>query len=97
MRIISKRALIECWERHADAKQPLEAWYKSVVEQSWTTPTSVLALWPRASVVGDDRLVFRIKGNHYRLVVRVNYQAGIVYIRFVDTHAEYNRVNAGEV
>ena len=61
------------------------------------TPAKVKSRYPYASILGDDRVVFNVKGNDYRLVVRMNYGRGIAYIRFVGTHAEYDDVNAMEV
>ncbi len=97
MRIIAKRTLREFWERHSDARQPLEDWYQEVNSADWNTPASVISRYPRASIVGNDRVVFRIKGNEYRLVVRIFYPARIVYIRFIGTHAEYDRLNVEDV
>ncbi len=97
MRILSKRTLREFWERHPDVEQPLLAWYREVEKEDWSTPAQLLDRYPTASIVGTDRAVFRIKGNSYRLVVRVNYQKRILYVRFVGTHAEYDRVDAEEV
>ena len=97
MRIISRRTLRDFWERHPDAQEALEYWYRRVVNEDWSTPAELQELWARASIVGRDRAVFRIKGNDYRLVVRVFYPGREVYIRFVGTHDEYNRINAEEV
>ena len=83
MRIISKRALRVFWERHADAKEPLLAWYREVVKEDWDTPARVKERYRSASIVGGNRVVFNIKGNDYRLVVKINYPGRIVYIRFV--------------
>ena len=97
MHIISRKALREFWEQHPDAERPLAAWYKEVKEQEWHTPHEVLERYPGASIVGSDRVVFRIKGSNYRLVVRVDYLNSIVFIRFVGTHAEYDRIDAEQV
>lgn len=97
MRIVAKRTLREFWERHSDARQPLTDWYQEVNSADWNTPALVRSRYPRASIVGNDRVVFRIKGNEYRLVVRIFYPARIVYIRFIGTHAEYDRINAEDV
>lgn len=97
MRIIAKRTLREFWERHPDAKIPLEHWYAEARKADWATPTHVTQQWPRASTVGSTRAVFRIKGNDYRLVVDIFYPGRKVYIRFIGTHAEYDRINAAEV
>ena len=97
MRIIAKRTLREFWERHADAKQPLLDWYGDVNAADWNSPAAARRQYPRASIVGNDRVVFRIKGNDYRLIVRIFYPARIVYIRFIGTHAEYDSITAEEV
>ena len=97
MRIIAKRALREFWERHQDAEEPLLAWYREVEKEDWDTPAKVKEKYRSASVIGDNRVVFNIKGNDYRLVVRINYPYRMVYIRFVGTHAAYNKINAEEV
>ena len=97
MRIIAKRTLREFWERHANARQPLLDWYRDVNSADWSTPTAVRSQFPRASVVGSHRVVFRIKGNDYRLVVRIFYPGRVVYIRFIGTHSEYDRIDAEEI
>ena len=97
MRIIAKRALREFWEGHPDAEEPLLAWYREVEQEDWDTPAKVKEKYRSASIVGDNRVVFNIKGNHYRLVVRINYHYRVVYIRFVGTHAEYDRIDVQEV
>ena len=97
MRIIARRTLREFWQRHPDAETPLSIWHRHTQRAQWRSPSELLADSPRASVVGSNRVVFRIKGNDYRLVVEVNYQRGIIYIRFIGTHAEYDRIDAREV
>lgn len=93
MRIIAKRTLQEFWERHPDAEQPLLAWYREVEKEDWDTPATVKAKYGSASIVGSTRVVFNIKGNHYRLVVMINYPARIVFVRFVGAHAEYDAID----
>ncbi len=73
------------------------AWYREVQQADWDSPARVKARFPKASLVGDSRVVFNIKGNEYRLVVRVNYRYRVVYIRFVGTHSEYDRIDVREV
>ena len=97
MRIISKKPLREFWERHADAEEPLLAWYREVEKEEWDTPAKVKERYSNASTLGDNRVVFNIKGNAYRLVVKINCPGRIVYVRFVGTHADYDRVNVREV
>ena len=97
MRIIARKSLRDFWETHPNAEQSLLAWHREVKKEDWDTPAKPKVRYPSASIVGKDRVVFNIKGNSYRLVVRINYQKRIVYIRFVGTHQEYDRINAEEV
>lgn len=93
MRIISKRTLRMFWESHPDAEQPLLAWFREVEGEDWDTPAKLKEKYRSASIVGDNRVVFNIKGNDCRLVVRINYPYRVVYIRFVGTHSEYDAIN----
>ncbi len=97
MRILSKKALRMFWEQYPGAMEPLLAWYHEVLKEDWDTPAKVKAKYGNASIVGDNRVVFNIKGNTYRLVVKINYPYRIVYVRFVGTHAEYTAVDVEEV
>ena len=97
MRIVSRKALREFWERHPDARQALQAWYADVKHADWSAPTAVKQIYRSASILPNNRVVFNIKGNQYRLVVAVNYAYGMVYIRFVGTHAEYDRIDASRI
>lgn len=97
MRIIAKKTLRGFWERHPDAEEPLLAWYREVEHADWATPAQLKERYRSASIVGDQRVVFNIKGNDYRLVVKINYPYRVVYVRFVGTHAEYDAVNVEEV
>ena len=97
MRIISKRTLREFWERYPESEQSLKTWFRTIKQADWPTPAHVVEDYPNASIVGRDRVVFRIRHNNYRIVVRIFYPGKIVYIRFVGTHKEYDRINADEV
>ena len=97
MRIISKRTLRAFWIRFADAEEPLLAWYREVEKAEWEKPAQVKERYRSASFVKGNRVIFNIKGNTYRLIVKVNYKYGIVYVRFVGTHAEYDKIDAKEV
>ncbi len=97
MRIIAKKTLREFWQRHPDAEEPLLAWYREVRQADWDTPATLKEMYGNASIVGDNRVIFNIKGNDYRLVVKINYRYRVVYIRFVGTHAEYDAVDMEEV
>lgn len=93
MRIISRRVLREFWEKHPDASVPLQTWFHDVAHATWNTPADIKTTYKNASFVANNRVVFNIKGNHYRIVVVVVYRHGVVYIRFVGTHEEYDRVD----
>ena len=97
MRIVALSTLRTFWERHKDAEGPLKAWYQEARAAHWDTPHQVKALYRTASVLGNNRVVFNIAGNTYRLIVKINYPYRIVFIRFVGTHAEYDRINAEEI
>lgn len=95
--MIARSTLSDFWKRHPDSRGPLIAWYRQAEKADWDTPSKVRATHGNASFVGADRVVFRIKGTKYRLVVRLEYQQGLVYVRFVGTHAQYDRINAKEI
>ena len=97
MRIISRRALREFWAKYSDTEQPLQAWYANVKRADWKTPSDVKATYRNASFVENNRVVFNIKGNSYRLVAAINYQYSIVYIRFIGTHQAYNKINVATI
>lgn len=94
MRIISRRQLVDYWASHPDAEQPLRAWYTEAKNAVWNTPADVKAAYRSVSILPGNRLVFNIKGNLYRLVVVSEYSQGKMFIRFVGTHAEYDRIDA---
>lgn len=93
MRIISRRKLREFWEKHPDSSIALQTWFHDVERAVWNTPADIKAVYQNVSFVANNRVVFNIKGNHYRLVVVVVYLHGVVYIRFVGTHEEYDRID----
>ena len=97
MRVFSKGTLRDFWERHSDAQAGLDEWYRIARRARWTSPAAIRARYADASFVGNNRVVFNIRGNRYRLVARVDYLSGRVYIRFIGTHAQYDRINAAEV
>ncbi len=97
MRIIARKALADFWKRHPDAAEPLKAWFAETRSCAWTSPSDVKRRYPAASFLADRRVVFNIKGNRYRLVVHVRYDLERVYIRFVGTHAEYDRIDAASI
>lgn len=97
MRVFSKSRLRDFWEQHPDAQAALDDWYRTARRAHWSNPADIRSRYANASFVGRDRVVFNIRGNTYRLVVQVDYVRERVHIRFVGTHAQYDRINAGEV
>ena len=97
MRIIARRPLRVFWERHADAEQPLRAWFSFASAADWPTPAAVKRDYANASILEANRVCFNIGGNKYRLVVKINYPYRVIYIRFVGTHAEYDKVDVTRV
>ncbi len=99
MRIIAVSTLREVWERpgRADAEQPLRAWVHVLKAADWSKPTEVKQMFRSADILRNERVVFDIGGNKYRLVVAVHYRGKRVYVRFIGTHAEYDRIDAETV
>jgi len=97
MRVISRRTLREFLEKHPDARQPLETWFADVSRAVWNSPAEVKAIYRNASFIANNRVVFNIKGNRYRLVVAVAYPHRLVFIRFIGTHEEYDQVDASTI
>jgi mRNA interferase HigB len=97
MRIIAVRTLREFWKSHADAEQPLKAWFKEATDTRWNEPNEIKQRFPSADILPENRVVFNIKGNTYRLIVKIHYNTGIVFIRFVGTHAEYDKIDAASI
>jgi len=93
MRVISRSILREFWEKHPDTTIALQAWFHDVERATWSGPADIKAVYRNASFVTNNRVIFNVKGNHYRLVVVVVYQHGVVYIRFVGTHEECDRID----
>lgn len=94
MRVIARRTLREFYAVHADAQASLEAWFYEVSAAGWLGPQDIKKRYPSADILPGNRVVFNIKGNHYRLIVKIHYNTGIIFIRFVGTHAEYDKIDA---
>ena len=94
MRVITKGTLRSFWAEHCDAEEALKAWYAEAEKAIWKNPAQVKAKYGSASILGNNRVVFNICGNKYRLVVKCNYAYGTVYIRFIGSHKAYDKINA---
>lgn len=99
MRVIAKGTLVRFWRQpeYKDAEGALRSWYEEAVKANWTTPQDIKAHYRNASICGNNRVVFNIAGNKYRLVVEMQYRAGIVWVKFVGTHAQYDQINVENV
>ena len=86
--------LKEFWDRHSDARASLESWYADIKLARWKKPNDIKTIYRNASFIADNRIVFNIKGNKYRLIVIVQYKYQIVYIRFIGTHQDYDDIDA---
>lgn len=94
MHVISRKTLKEYWEKEPAAEQQLKAWYAEAEDANWATPADVKAKYGNASILKGGRVVFNVCGNKYRLVVWINYGFRTIYIRFVGTHKEYDKIDA---
>jgi mRNA interferase HigB len=100
MRVIAKRTLREFWEstsKYADAEDPLRSWYREAKQATWLTPADIKEQYHNASILKNNRTVFNIAGNKYRLVVEINYPVQIIFIRFIGTHQEYDAIDVETV
>lgn len=97
MRIIARKTLRDFGTRHPQARQPLDDWYRLVNRSEWQTPSDIKLLFRTADFLPDNRVVFNIGGNDYRLVAKVEYRFRAVYIRFLGTHAEYDKIDAESI
>ena len=97
MKVIAMATLRNFWARHREAEQPLKAWHDEAARAAWKKPTDIKAQYRNASILKNRRVVFNVKGNDYRLVVAVAYRIGVVYVKFVGTHAQYDVIDAETV
>ncbi len=97
MNVISKKTLVQFYENHTNAKIALEVWHADVRKAQWENPEQIKKEYASASFLQDNRVVFNIKGNEYRLIVHVDYKRKIVRVKFIGTHSEYDKIKAKEV
>jgi mRNA interferase HigB len=94
MRIIARSTLREYWQKHPDTEQPLKAWFDDTSRANWKTPSDMKDNYANASIIANNRVIFNIKGNNHRLIVHIRYDISIVFIRFIGTHQEYDKIDA---
>lgn len=97
LRVIAKGTLRDFWTNHNDCEQQLTAWYRETEKSGFKNLNELKLEYPSASILKDNRVVFNIMGNRYRLIVKFNFDYQICWIRFVGTHAEYDKINANEI
>ena len=85
------------WEKHSDSEQYLKTWYDTAMNSDWKTPNAVKQTYANASILKDGRIVFNIKGNSYRMIVKFNFEKQWAFIRFIGTHDEYSRIDANTI
>lgn len=97
MRVIAKSTLIEFWKKYPDCEQQLKSWHQEACKSNWKNSNEIKMEFPTASILRDNRIVFNIKGNNYRLIVKINFQYQMLWIRFIGTHSEYDKIDASKV
>lgn len=97
MRVIAKKVLREFWTKHSDCEQQLKSWYREAETSGWKNMNDIKREYPSASILKENRVVFNIKGNTYRLIVKINFHYQIMWIRFIGTHREYDKIDANRI
>lgn len=97
MRVIARKTLKVFWSKYKDAEQPLKAWFELITSRPFDSPNQIKAIFGTSDILPGDRVVFNIKGNKYRLIVAIKYKPQIMYIRFIGTHSEYDKIDARKI
>jgi len=97
MRIISRRNLFDFADKHTNSKQVIIEWCNVIKKSEWKTPNDFISAFPTCVILPNNRVIFHIKGNHYRLIASVNYKAQRMYIKFIGTHAAYDKIDANTI
>jgi mRNA interferase HigB len=97
LRVISKKILRDFWAKYPDCEQQLKSWYAEAKSAAWKNPSEIKREYPSASFLADNRIIFNIKGNNYRLLIRINYPYQMIFIRFVGTHVQYDKIDASKI
>ena len=96
-RIFAKSTLRTFWKKHADSEQYLKTWYDTAMNSNWKGPNDVKKTYANASILKNSRIVFNIKGNSYRMIVKFNFEKQWAFIRFIGTHSQYDKVDANNI
>lgn len=97
MRIIAKSTLRDYWTVNKDAEHALLSWYKVANKAKWANFNDVKQQFGTCKILGNDRIIFKVKGNKYRLIVKISFENQLIWIRFIGTHSEYDLINAKEI
>jgi len=97
MRIISRKTFTTYWKKHSDAEQPLKSWIDEAINANWNSANELKQQYRNASIITKKRVVFNIKGNHHRMVVDIEYKLGIIFIVWIGTHKEYDKLRIKEI
>ena len=97
LRIIAKKTLRDFWQKHPDSEKQLKSWFRETEKSNFNSIQELKRDYPSASVLKNHRIVFNIKGNLYRLIVKFNFDYQICWIRFIGTHADYDKINANTI
>jgi mRNA interferase HigB len=97
LRVIAKKILRTFWTKYSDCEQQLKSWYREAEKSEWKNANDIKNEYPTASILGENRVVFNIKGNNNRLIVKINFQYQMIWIRFIGTHKEYERIDANKI
>jgi mRNA interferase HigB len=97
LRVIAKSTLRKFWEKHSDCEEQLKSWFSETEKSDWNNINEIKRDYPSASILKDNRIVFNIKGNKYRLIAKFNFDFKLCWIRFVGTHAQYDKINANNI
>ncbi|UNE54632.1 MULTISPECIES: type II toxin-antitoxin system HigB family toxin [Bartonella] len=97
MKIVKISTLQIFWDKYPDAEQPLKAWIDEAKNAQWRSPHDIKEKYKNASILKNNRVVFNIRGNDYRLIVSIFYPAGWLYIKFIGTHKQYDAIDANTV
>lgn len=97
MRVLAKRTLRDFWELNPDSKQQLLVWFREASKADWNNPNEIKSQYTSASILKNSKVVFNICGNKYRLIVEINFTRKWVFIRFIGTHNEYDKIDADKI
>jgi mRNA interferase HigB len=97
MKVFAKKIIREFWDKQADLEEQLKTWFKEASKANWTSLAYIKSEYPKASILKDKKVIFNICGNKYRLIVRINYKRGWVFILFIGTHLEYNKIDVDKM